>query len=152
MAITRREILLGLAATPVWLSGCGGGSGTTISTSSQPPAASSPPPVAAPEPLPPEILSRMGDFQPLEGEVFYIDHPIYGSLEAQLQPLTAFDYDPALEQFTLSFDLPEGAALAEGSHQVSHHQGASFDLFLQPAESQRLGYERYTAVFSHLVE
>lgn len=148
----RRDLLLGLAAMPVWLAGCGGGSGSAAP--SQSPPLASPPPAAAPEPdpLPPEVLSRLGDFQPLEGEIFYIDHPVYGSLEAQLQPLTAHDYDPSLEQFTLSFELPEGAALGEGSHRVSHHQGTSFELFLQPAESQTLGYERYTAVFSHLVE
>lgn len=148
----RRDLLIGLAAAPLWLSGCGGGSAGTTATGTQ---SSAPPVVTAPvepEPLPPEILSRASHFHPMAGEVFYIEHPFYGSVDAVLQPLTSHDYDPVLEQFSLSFELPAGTGLSEGTYRVAHRDGAAFDLYLQPSQLDTDGVDRYTAVFSHLAD
>lgn len=152
----RRIVLAGIAAIPAWLSGCGGGSGSGQSGASAP---NNPPSVETPEqvyvpPESPETPQRVHHFKPLEGDVFYIAHPIYGSIDATLKPVASVNVDTQLEQFSLTFDIPSGSALSDGIHSVIHHRtGTQFDMYLQLQDSDSvIGKEKYTAAFSHLTE
>ncbi len=148
--VNRREVLLGLVVAPVLLSGCGSGG-----SASRPDYQPGPGPVVdspEPEPPQPEIPSRARHFKPLEGQVFYIEHPFYGSLDAVMTPLEESHLDPQLEQFAVGFYLPSGSDLPEGTYKVSHHAGATFDIFLQPGGVAVDGYDHHRAIFSHLPE
>lgn len=142
----RRDLLIGLAAAPALLAGCGG-SGSANSGGVSPIAVEEP---EASAPL--QIPSRARHFKALEGEVFYIEHPFYGSVDAVLTPLTENAVDPKLEQFALGFKLPAGSALPEGTYQVTHHSGSVFALYLQQSQDATDGYDRYVALFSHLYD
>lgn len=135
----RRDFLIGLASVPIVLVGCGGDNAGNISDGFSPPP-------------PREPLSRARHFRPLEGDTFYLEHPSYGSVDAVLRTIEDNTRDPQLEQFVLSFDLPQGSALADGTYRVEHTSGSVFELFLQRSETAVDGYERHVALFSHLHE
>lgn len=133
----RREFLVSLAAVPVVLSGCGADSDGRGS------AFTPPPPLDEP-------LSRARHFRPLAGDVFYLEHPHYGSVDAVLASIEDNTRDPQLEQFVLTFELPAGSNLADGTYRLQHYRSGVFELFLQRSERSDLNVERHVALFSHL--
>jgi len=134
----RRDFLIGLASMPIVLVGCGADSSGRFSATT---------PTQSQEPL-----SRARHFRPLAGDAFYLEHPHYGSVDALLSNIEDNTRDPQLEQFVLSFDLPEGSTLADGTYRMEHVSGSVFELFLQRSETAVNGYERHVALFSHLHE
>ena len=136
----RRAFIAGLAVTPWVLAGCGAGSGSGQSTGGG----------QTPAPDLPQGLSRRHDFGALEGEVFYIAHPRYGSVDATLVAVEDNTRDAQLEQFALRLELPLGSDLQDAVYRVEHVRAGSFELFVQCSEEGSAAGERYVAFFSHL--
>lgn len=136
----RREFLLGLTALPVLLTGCGADSDGTATGNF----------TAAPTPA--EPLTRARHFRPLEGDVFYLEHPQLGSVDAVLVAIEDNTRDPQLEQFVLTFEIPAGSNLGDGTYRLQHYHGGIFELFLQRSELSGYDAERHVALFSHLHE
>ena len=141
----RRTFVAGLAAAPWVLTGCGadsqGNHGSGVGGHS-------------PMPSVPQGLSRRHDFGALEGDIFYVAHPRYGSVDARLVGVEDNTRDAQLEQFALRFELPPGSALQDSLYRVEHAQAGSFDLFMQrssdDSSNDRVAGEAYVAFFSHL--
>ncbi|WP_111656952.1 DUF6916 family protein [Isoalcanivorax indicus] len=138
----RRTFVAGLAAAPWVLAGCGADSqGNRSGASGHPPA-----------PVVPQGLSRRHDFGALEGDIFYVAHPRYGSVDARLVGVEDNTRDAQLEQFALRFELPPGSALQDALYRVEHAQGGRFDLFMQRSSDDSVAGEGYVAFFSHLTD
>src|SRR5690606_41994989 len=84
-----------------------------------------------------------------EGDLFYVEHPLYGAVDAELTTLVDNTMDPSLEQFLLTFALPAGSNLADGTYRVTHPVLGDMALFLQGGRDDGV-YQYYSAAFSHL--
>ncbi len=131
----RRTFIAGLIATPVVLSACGGGGGSQ----------GAPAPVSANEPI-----GRARHFRGREGDLFYVEHPLYGSVDAELVSLVDNTMDPSLEQFLLTFALPAGSNLGDGMRRLTHRTLGEMALFLQGGRDDGV-HQFYSAAFSHLL-
>ena len=135
----RRAFLVGVATLPMLLAGCGGGGGGGGDAAAEP----------ATPPLEGGRSLRARLFRSLEGQTFYLGHPTYGVVDAELEAVVDHTVDDTVEQFMLDFSTAPGVDLPEGRWPLEHPTAGRVTLYIQPAGGDP-DRDRYRAVFSQL--